>query len=157
MADVILTRGEDGKLHGLTDVDERAWVKFRAAIERLVVGDTLRAVFKLPRSPGFHRRHFAIMKGLFECQEQFDTLKRLRLWLQVGAGFCDLLPGPHGRPVAIPQSIAWERLEEADFAEHHAEVIKFMRTSACTGFLWPHLSAQKQSEMIEAILQEFDA
>ncbi len=156
MADIILCRDEAGKLDGLTDADRKRWVKFRSAVAALAPGDTLKASFKLPRSPKFHRFHFAVLAALFACQEQFTDPERFRQWVQIGAGFCDLMPGPKGKPVAISRSIAWENLDEAEFAEHHKAVIEFVRSLHFSRFLWPHLSDQKGSEMVEAILQEFE-
>lgn len=156
MADIVLTRDEQGKLRGLTQADERRWSKFLAAVKGLAVGDTLKAAFKIPRSPKFHRRHFAILKALFECQEQFTEFERFREWTQVGAGFCDILPGPRGKPVAVSKSIAWDALDDADFAEHHLAVMEFIRTPYFSRFLWPHLDDQGQFNMVEAIMAEFD-
>ncbi len=56
--------------------------------------------------------------------------------------------------VAVPKSIAVEKLDGADFEEHHEKAIDFMRSPVCTGFLWPHLSGSEQSNMIEGILTE---
>lgn len=157
MADIVLTKDETGRLAGLNDVDDKRWRKFLSRLKSLTVGDTLCASFKIPRSRAFHRRHFAILAAVFKSQDQFVDPDKLREWLQVGAGFCDILPGPNGNPVAISRSIAWHNLEEADFAVHHAAVIDFMRSPRCTRFLWPHLDDRQQTEMIESIIAEFDA
>jgi hypothetical protein len=155
MADIVLTKGEDGKLRGLTDSDERRYAKFRAKVVGMLVGDTVRFSFKLPRSPQFHKRHFAILGELFKCQEQFVEEEKFREWTQIGAGFCDIYPGPKGKPMAVSRSIAWEKLDDADFAEHHREVMQFVRSVHFTRFLWPHLSDLEGDNMVDAILQEF--
>lgn len=156
MADLVLAKDEAGKLRGLTASDERRWSKFRRHIANLPVGGTVRASFKLPRSAAFHRRHFAILGALFNCQEQFADMEPFREWVQVGAGFCDIVPGPKGKPVAVSRSIAWDALEEADFAEHHAAVIDFVRSAYFSRFLWPAMSDLQGAEMVNAILQEFE-
>ncbi len=56
--------------------------------------------------------------------------------------------------VAIADSIAWDKLDDADFQEHHEKVIDFLRSPTCTRFLWGHLSDPEQANMIEAILTE---
>ena len=157
MANMVLTKGDDGKLRGLTESDERRWTKFRAAVSVLGVGDTVKASFNLPRSPGFHKRHFLILASMFHCQDQFTSFEAFREWTQVGAGFCDILPGPKGKPVAISRSIAWEALDDADFAEHHAAVVDFMRSVHFSRFLWGHLDDAKGTHMVESVLQEFTA
>lgn len=156
MAEIVLTKADDGKLHGMTEADERRWAKFRTTVVGMQVGDTLRASFKLPRSPKFHRRHFAILAALFRCQEQFIDADKFREWVQIGAGFCDVYPGPKGKPMAVSKSIAWEALDDADFAEHHQAVIEFVRSAYFTRFLWPALSDIEGDTFVNAVLQEFE-
>lgn len=157
MADAILCRDGDGKLAGLTPADQRRWARWVVALKRLDYGQTLKVSFKIPRSPGFHRRHMKILQTLFESQEQFVEFERFREWLQVGAGFCDIVPGPKGKPVALSRSIAWEALDDADFAEHHAAVIAFVRTTHFRRFLWPAVDDAVAAEMVENALMEFGA
>jgi hypothetical protein len=156
MTTITVMRGEDGTLTGFSEKDKRAYRKFKAAIEALEVGEcyTLSAWF--PRNPKFHRLHFAMIKALFEEQEQFDDPEPLRKWLYVGAGFAEFLPGPKGKMVAIPKSIAFDRLDDAEFADIHAKVIDFMRTHYCQSFLWPHLEESKRGSMIELVIEEFE-
>jgi hypothetical protein len=156
MANVILVKDEQGRLTGLGEKGARAWAKFRSTIESLVVGETIEFSWWAPRSPQFHRLHFAMLGAFFEAQDQFQDFEAFRMWVQVGAGFCDLLPGPKGKPVAIPRSIAWRKLDDNDFAEHHLEVVKFLRTEYVPRFLWPWLSDREGMEMVESILREFD-
>jgi hypothetical protein len=155
VSSVVIEKGEDGKLRGASEADEKRYAKFRRHVEGMPIGDTMRFTFAVPRSPAFHRRHFAILKSLFAAQEQFTDAEKFREWTQVGAGFCDLLPGPKGKPVAVSRSIAWENLEEAEFAEHHAAVLDFVRSVHFSRFLWPHLSDQQGALMVETILMEF--
>lgn len=157
MPDLVITKAADGKLAGADDRYERGYARFRAAVAAMQPGDTMRFSFWLPRSPKFHRRHFAMLGKLFESQEQFTDPEMFRAWVEVGAGFCDLLPGPKGRQVAVPRSIAWEKLDDADFAEHHADVVAFVRSQHFARFLWPHLDDMAAGEAVEAILTEFGA
>lgn len=157
MPKIILRKGESGKLEGLGEAEQRRYAKFLAHAKNMAVGDTIAFEFKVPRSLPFHRRHFGIIKMLFEAQEQFVDMERLREWLQVGAGFCDIMPGPKGVAVAVARSIAWENLDQADFESHHNDVVAFMRTPHCHRFLWPHLSDEMGSLNIETILAEFGA
>lgn len=156
MAEITLTKTEDGKMAGVTHADQRRWDKFMSRWRAMAVGDTLKASFKLPRSPGFHKRHFKILAELYGAQEQFQDPDRFRQWVQIGAGFCDILPGPNGKPVAVSKSIAWESLDDADFAEHHAAVMVFVRSVHFARFLWPHLGDVAGMQMVEAILMEFE-
>lgn len=155
MAEILLTKDDCGKLAGLGETDQRAWKKFRAWISRLEAGEVVRMAFWIPRSPKLHRFHFAMLAALFDAQEQFADREQFRMWLQVGAGHCDFVPGPQGRMVALPRSIAYHRLDDAAFTEHHLSVIDFVRSPRCTAYLWGHLSEAQQSEMVETILSEF--
>lgn len=155
MADLVITKGEDGQLAGLDEKGERAWRKWLATIKALATGDTLTFSYRLPRSPGFHKRHFKILAAVFNQQDQFDDPDNLRKWLEVGAGFCDLVPGPHGKPVAMPRSIAWDRLEQAEFEWHHTQVMQFLRSTRATHFLWPQLDDLAADTLVNNVLAHF--
>ena len=155
MAEVVVTKGSDGKLAGLGEKGERAWARFSAAVKKLEPGGTLRFSWWAPRSPGFHARHFAILAAVYDAQDQFVDPDKFRMWVQVGAGFCDILPGPKGKAMAIPQSIAWDKLDDSDFAEHHAAVIAFLRSAHATRFLWPTMTDSGGGDMMETLLREF--
>lgn len=156
MAEVVVVRGNDGKLAGLGEKGERAWAKFSAAVKKMEIGETLKFSWWAPRSPGFHARHFVILAAVFDAQDQFLDAEKFRMWAQVGAGFCDILPGPKGRAVAIPQSIAWDKLDDVEFAEHHAAVIAFLRSAHATRFLWPAMTDLQGDDMMETLLREFN-
>ena len=157
MAEIVVTKADDGKLHGVTDADERRLARFRGHVDGMAPGDTAKFSFKIPRSPGFHRRHFKILSEVFKAQEQFQDAEKMREWLEVGAGFADIVPGPKGKPVAMARSIAWDVLDDADFAEHHAAVIGFLRSTYCTRFLWPQMSDLDADTFINGLLMEFGA
>lgn len=156
MSEVVVTKGEDGKLHGFGEKGDRAWRKFMATIKALEIGATMQFKFWLPRSPRHHRLFFAKLGALADMQEQFKDADRLRQWLTVGAGFADFLPGPTGRMVAIPQSIAWHKLDEADFSDLHQKVDAFLWTDHARRFLWPHLNDAQTYAMVEALHNEFN-
>lgn len=156
MATVVLTKDDAGKIAGLTETDQRAYARFRRMLSELRVGATATLKFWVPRSPKFHRLHFAMLKALFDAQEQFADPDELRAWLQVGAGHCEFVPGPKGRMVALPKSISYERLDDAEFSEHHEKVKAFLRSEHALRFLYPHLDEAKASEMIETLLADFE-
>lgn len=154
MPTVSLVLGNTGKPEGATDKDARAYAKFVARIRTL--GDScIQFSWKEPRSGAYHRRHFAMLHALFSTQDQFSDEDQFRKWLEVGAGFCDFVPGPKGRMVAIPKSIAWDKLDQAEFEPLHDGVFGFARSEHARRFLWGHLSDQESWEMVEAALGEF--
>jgi hypothetical protein len=149
-------RGEDGKLTGFSEKDRRAYVKFRKSVDELQAGEMFTISVWFPRNAKFHKLHFALINALFEQQEQFEEPDDLRRWLYVGAGHCNMLPGPKGRMVAIPKSVAYDKIDDAQFSELHAKVIDFMRSRYCQGFLWAHLDDVKRGDIIESIVGEFE-
>lgn len=156
MSKVILHIDARGKLAGIDDKNDRAYGRFRKKLETLRPGDTLSFSFALPRSPRMHRYHFGLLGAFFDAQEVFDDQDEMRKWIEVGAGFCSFLPGPDGQLVAVPKSIAWEKLEESDFREHHLKVVAFLRATYCYRYLWPHLSDDARELTAETILMEFE-
>lgn len=155
MANVTVFKDESGKLAGFGDKGSRAWSRFRAMLDRLQVGETLAFQWWEPRAPGFHKLFFAKLNALFDRQEQFDDVDRLRAWLTVGAGECDFVPGPKGRMVALPRSIAWHKLDETEFAELARRIDDFLWSEAAHRFLWPHLTPQLAYETVEQLQLEF--
>jgi hypothetical protein len=156
MSDVVVVRNEQGKLEGLGEKGRRAFGRFQRKVEKLEPGETLAFSWREPRSSRFHRLHFAILSAVFEAQEQFQDLEAFRMWCQVGAGACDLVPGPNGKPVAIPKSIAYHAMDDSEFHEHHEAVVTFLRSAHATRFLWPWMSDVQGDQHVDAILSEFD-
>lgn len=154
--DIVVVKDEQNKLRGFGEKGQRAWLRFRNAIEALEIGETLSFAWHKPRSPKFHRYHFAMLHAVYEQQEQFQDFDAFRMWCQVGAGHCELVPGPRGKPVAIPKSIAYESLDDNEFAEHHMAVCAFLRSTHACRFLWPEMSDVDADASINAILQEFE-
>lgn len=157
MSALIVIKGEDGKLHGMGDKGLRAFGKFQRHVAGMEPGDTMAFSYKLPRSPKHHRLFMAKMNALTDRQEQFEDLDSLRKWVCVGAGYADFVPGPTGRMVALPQSIAFESMDEGDFSELHKKCDDFLRTDHARRFLWPHLSDDKSWHMVNAFINEFDS
>ena len=156
MSTVILTRNDQGKIEGLGEKGARAWGKFQKKIKEMDCGETLSFTFKFPRSPRFHKFHFAMLGQLFDAQEQFDDEDVMRKWSEIGAGYCIMVPGPNGRMCAMPDSIAYERLDDEEFRVVHNKVKAFLRSARAQSFLWAHLKPSEASNMVEGILAGFD-
>lgn len=156
MSAVVLTKGQTGKLEGLGEKGERLYARFLKAIGLMQPGDTLGFTYKVPRSPRFHKLHFVMIKAFFDNQEQFADEYQFRKWTEVGAGHCDMLPGPKGRIVAIPRSIDYESLDDEEFSEVHTNVKAFLRSVHAARFLWPEVPPEQAANGVEAILREFE-
>lgn len=156
MAKITLERDQAGKLQGLSEADKRAYGRFRKALEGMAPGDTMAFEFKIPRSPVFHRRHFAILGAIFDAQDQFTDRDQMRCWMTVGAGHCEYVPAADGGLIAMPKSVAYDALDDAEFAEHHRSVIAFLREPHACQFLWPMMTPAGAEAMVESILSEFE-
>jgi hypothetical protein len=156
MTTIAIVKDDRGELVGLTDKDHRAWLRFRKKIRALELGEFFSFDYWFPRNPKLHRLHFKVVGTLFDAQEQFADPDALRGWLYVGAGYCDFFPGPKGRMVAIPRSVKWSKIDDADFSDLHRKVVDFMREEHAQRFLWPHLDPDQASQTVEAILYEFE-
>lgn len=156
MTNVVICRGQDGKVTGMGEKGQRAWESFKRGIEALEIGETLAFSWKKPRSPKFHRLYFAMLHKLFEMQEQFADINALRSWLTVGAGYADFAPGPKGRMCAIPKSIAWENMDDNEFRELVLATWEFLRSVHATRFLWPALSDMQADERVTAFLLKYE-
>lgn len=145
-----LVKGEDGKLRGVSEKDQKRYQKMRLLLNELEVGEAVRmGGLKLPRS----RRHFGFffckLRELFDRQERFAEQDRMLDWLLVGAGYCDLVPGLGGQVVAMPKSISWEECDEQTFIEVHRKIDEFLWTDYAQEFLWPHLRPDVRAENVE--------
>jgi hypothetical protein len=149
MPECIVTKDETGKLAGLDETSRRRYEKFRRMVAELIPGQTVLFSYRLPRSPQHHRYVFARLQALFDRQESFADLEHLLVFLKVGAGFVEFLPGPNGQLVAVPKSIAWEKLDEKEFTEVRERIWNFLWTKPAQQALWPHLSAEQRYAMLE--------
>lgn len=156
MSQLVIFKNESGKLEGFGEKGRRAWLKFLKVVEGMAPGETLGFTYKLPRSPQHHRFVFACFAALLERQSTFEDLDHLLIFLKVGAGYVEFLPGTDGQLVAVPKSIAWDKLEEQDFVEVKRRIWDFLWTPHAQAFLWPHLSAEQRYECIDHWHRSFE-
>lgn len=152
MSDVVIVKAEDGKLQGFGAKGGRSYAKWQRTVREMEIGETLQFSWRKPRSLKFHRMFFGMLGQLFDRQEQFADVDQLRAWLCVGAGFCEFVPGPKGRMVALPKSIAWVSMDDNEFRELVIAVWQFIRTEHAQRFLWPHLEPVQTELTVEELL-----
>lgn len=156
MTTITVVRGESGELRGFTEKDRRAWAKYQKRVDRLQPGELMWFSTWFERSGPYHRRHMAMLGTLYDAQEQFGDFDDFRKWTQVGAGYCDFVPGPNGRMVALPRSIAYHKIDQAEIEDLHLKTKDFLRTARALEYLWGHLDENQRGEMIETLLAGFD-
>lgn len=155
MPKLMVTKGHDGRLAGLTPTDERALRRLVKLTNELQPGQSMGMSYNVPRSREFHARHFAILNRIFESQATFTDDTIFRKWAELGAGYCDWVPGLDGAMQAIPKSIDYATLDDQEFREVHQAVMDFLRTPHALKTLWPNqpdlmVSWQGVDNLIEA-------
>jgi hypothetical protein len=156
MSHVTIVKNNQGKLEGLDEKGQRAYSKWRKLVVDLPIGQTLTFSYRMPRSPSHHRLFFAKLNSLLQRTESFDDLDKLRYWLVMGAGYADFVPGENGELHAIPRSIDFDSMDEADFYELHKAVDAFLWTTRAQTTLWPHLDDHGRYQCVESFLAEFE-
>ena len=156
MTAIVITKNSQGKLEGIDEKGQRAYSKWRRLVTDLQPGETLTFSYRMPRSPAHHRFFFQKLNSLLERTETFDDLDKLRYWLTMGAGYFDLVPGFDGKPNAIPRSLDFTQMDEAEFAELHHQVNTFLWTTRAQETLWPHLDAEGRYRSVEDFLRGFE-
>ncbi len=146
-----------GAIDGLGAQHKKSWRRLvNWLLNKAEPGEFVELQTRRERIGWYHRKHMALEQRLFEAQERFENFEQFRMWLKVGAGHVDWLPGPKGGVIPVPKSISYARLEEDDMAVFHDNVVAFFRTEHATKALWRHLAAPARTEMIETILAEFN-
>ncbi|WP_120967870.1 DUF1367 family protein [Comamonas sp. lk] len=153
MSRLVITKGMDGKLCGLDEKGQRAYNKFKAVVAGLLPGQTLGFTFRVPRSPQHHAFFFLKLQKLLERTEEFADLDKLRAWVILGAGYADFVPGLDGKPNAIPKSMDFDNMDEAEFSELHRAVDAFLWTLRAQAILWPALNADQRWACMESFME----
>lgn len=153
-----------GLFDGWSRTDKQGWRKIWKRLMELEPGEFAVIEFVIPRSSPYHRRHFAILNAVFDSQERFDDLDRMRDWLSIGAGHVTWVPGARGGIVPLPKSISYAKADQHEFEDYHAKVMAFLRGDHAAVFLWGKCGPKGESdavkfarcqEMMDSILNEF--
>lgn len=150
MPEIVVMRGTDGKLCGLGERYHASLVKFKRMLQEAAPGETFSFYYRVPRSPQHHRWFFARVNDLLGMQETFSDLEHLMVFLKVGAGFVEFMPGTDGQLVAVPKSIAWHTLDEREFTEVRMAIQNFLWTQQAQAALWPNLNSDRRYAMVDA-------
>lgn len=156
MTTIAITRDQNGKIVGAGIKDQAAYAKLKKALAELAQGEVFFIDVSFSRSRKEEGFFFLMLAAVHDAQDFFEDKEALRAWLLIGAGWCIYIMGPNGQTVAFPKSIARHSADGSDFTEVHNKVTKFLRSLYATRTLWPMLSDQDASEMIEGILRRVE-
>ena len=145
-----------GAVDGLGEKGKKQWRRFVNGLFNLEPGEMVEIVTHKARSGPFHRYHMALEQRVFEAQERIGDFEQFRLWLKLGAGHVDWMPGPKGGVFPVPKSISYAKLEDHEMRDFHEAAVAFLRTGHAQRYLWPALPAQQADAAIEAVLRSFE-
>jgi hypothetical protein len=146
-----------GQVDGLSEQHKKSWRRMMNwLLNKAEPGEMLELKTHRDRLGWFHRKHMALEQAVFEAQEKFEHFEQFRLWLKVGAGFVEWLPGPKGGVIPVPKSISYGSLEQDAMEKVHDDIVKFLRQEHAQKALWRHLNAEQRAEMMAAIIDPFE-
>ena len=81
-------------------------------------------------NPKFRRKFFALLKVAFDMadfqvNDQPGNMEQFRRYVTVGSGYCDYYKHGDGF-IAVPKSIAWAKMEDAEFANLYNDALQFI-------------------------------
>lgn len=158
MPTINLHLDDNRKLAGITEKDQKYYVKFLYKIKNL--GDeSITFSYSIPRSGKYHRRFFAMLQSLYDGQEVFrgdDGCEALRYWLELCVGYYQDFVLPSGEIKSVVKSIDYDHLDQEAFEQLVNKIWNFVRSEECRNFLWPHMSDGVSEQMVESLLREFE-
>lgn len=146
-----------GQIDGLSAAHKKSWRRlWNWFLKTAEPGEMVELKTYRERLGWFHRKHMAMEQAVFDAQEKFEQFEQFRLWLKVGAGFVDWLPGPKGGVIPVPRSISYARLEQDAMEKVHDDMVAFLRTEHAQKTLWKHLDGSKRAEMMASVIDGFE-
>lgn len=145
-----------GAVDGLGERGKKQWRRLWNRIFKLQPGEAMEIVTRQERLGWYHRKHMALEQRVFEAQEVFEHFRTFRAWLKIGAGHVEFVPGSDGQLQAVPLSISYADMEQAQMEEFHDAAVAFLRSSRGASQLWPHLAVAAAGDMIDSIMSEFN-
>lgn len=96
-----------------------------ARIARVEFGEVAEIRIVRHRSLPQHRLFFGILQHVAE-NSRFETAERLLVALKIRLGRYDLCRLPNGRDVPVPQSISFDKMDQADFQGFFNDAVRLI-------------------------------
>lgn len=144
-------------IDGCNDKDKKAWRGWWRALTKAGSGEYFSLSIKRQRHGPFHRLVMMVLSTVYKSQERFDDFNIFRSFVKLGAGFVDYVPDTKSGGVrAVPKSQSFDDCSEEEVRMFFHEAQIFMRSMACYGVLWPHLSPEVAEQSMAALLDQFE-
>ncbi len=135
-------------LHGSTQADHEAWLKFKRNLDTMKEGSWLRIEWARPRNPKHHRKLFALLHLIVENSETYDTIEKALVAVKLMAGYCDVHVCPKtNKFVQIPKSIAFESMGQDEF-----EVFYSAALDGVLKYVLPHIDSARADQLLDMII-----
>lgn len=84
-------------------------------VGKLTTDRTYRARVWRPRNLKYHNLFFALCALVVDNSEKWQTVEQFRQAFLIFIGYVQIIPGLDGNPVAVPDSMKFDRLDEDQF------------------------------------------
>ncbi len=111
-------------------------------LEAMRDGEYVTAKLTRTRNPGHHRKFFALLKIVFDAQERFATMEQLLNFVKIATGHCDIMEIIKGKPIYVPRSISFAKMDQTAFSQFWDKVVHLIVTKILPGVDSKDLEAQ---------------
>lgn len=115
-----------------------------ALMAKLPLGEVVTMKLKRDRSTPQQRLYWGILQHISEAS-QWETAERLHVALKIRLGYFDLLQLPNGKAVPVPQSTAFDKMDQAEFQDYFDRSIRLICTEVVPGTDSERLIAEVQT------------
>lgn len=104
-----------------------------AEMPRLKLGSVVKVKITRPRNVMHHRKFYALMNLIFKNQEHYETLDDLVNIIKIATGHCHVYRKKNGDALPVPRSIAFHNMDQTQFDDFYAKVIRLVRENIIPG------------------------
>jgi len=91
--------------------------------KKIKANETIEVEIVKKRNIKFHRKFYALIKMVYQNQEQYSNIQYLRKDLIIESGFYEIRYGIHGEEIKEAKSISFASMNEFEFSELYNSVL----------------------------------
>ena len=115
------------------------------SIKRIKEDQIIYVDYKKPRNPLFHNKFMALVRTVFNNQDQYKTIESLLNVFKVELGYYDALF--HGKlEIRVPRSISFASMDELEFQDFYDKAV-----TMALGRFMPSVSPAELEEYVNKI------